>query len=146
MSILESWLLDLELSWLQKVQSLRLQAADLQTFSRLIFTLSMKELKQSISANEVYNKIQLAKGHMTQSYFDEEVKEAKRLASNWDLEPVRKRVLNEEECGAAQVSQHPYMRLTFEFLQQHIKKTTEYKKRLEAELRDLQGKTLKKVA
>ena len=146
MSILESWLLDLELSWLQKVQFLRLQAAELQTFLRLIFTLSMQELKGNMRATEVYNKIQLTKGHIAKKGFDEEVKETKRLSSNWDLAPVRKRVLSEEKCSNAQVSQHPYMRLTFEFLQQQIKKTTEYMKRIEAELVVLEGKKLKKVA
>ena len=108
----------------------------------------MRELKVSLQAQKVFLQVEyLSKPwQMSQQQLQEDLKEVELSEKNLASEPVKKRVLSDEEVSLflSTLSSSPYFQLTFEYQLQQVSKAEKYLKRMQTELAELQEKKMGK--
>lgn len=121
---------------------------DLIKVMRTFFTLTVRELKVSLQAQKVFLQVEyLSKPwQMSQQQLQEDLKEVELSEKNLASEPVKKRVLSDEEVSLflSTLSSSPYFQLTFEYQLQQVTKAEKYLKRMQTELAELQEKKMGK--
>ena len=121
---------------------------DLIKVMRTFFHLTVRELKVSLQAQKVFLQVEyLSKPwQMSQQQLQEDLKEVELSEKNLASEPVKKRVLSDEEVSLflSTLSSSPYFQLTFEYQLQQVTKAEKYLKRMQTELAELQEKKMGK--
>ena len=121
---------------------------DLIKVMRTFFTLTLRELKVSLQAQKVFLQVEyLSKPwQVSQQQLQEDLKEVELSEKNLASEPVKKRVLSDEEVSLflSTLSSSPYFQLTFEYQLQQVTKAEKYLKRMQTELAELQEKKMGK--
>lgn len=121
---------------------------DLIKVMRTFFTLTVRELKVSLQAQKVFLQVEnLSKPwQMSQQQLQEDLKEVELSEKKLASEPVKKRVLSDEEVSLflSTLSSSPYFQLTCEYQLQQVTKAEKYLKRMQTELAELQEKKMGK--
>ena len=121
---------------------------DLIKVMRTFFHLTVRELKVSLQAQKVFLQVEyLSKPwQMSQQQLQEDLKEVELSEKNLASEPVKKRVLSDEEVSLflSTLSSSPYFQLTFEYQLQQVTKAQKYLKRMQTELAELQDRKVSK--